>query len=231
MPAPLACPLPRFFQSRARVTPLSRRTLEERSACSLSLFPASYKQEGLQDRAEPSIIGSTQKKKMMMFLVLCLARFASGEPQAGGRETVFVHSFTDGRLDPELEFLGPVKSGGHIIANTAPGCWGPMITPHLKGGHEVTMPVAVAGAAIGDSVAIKIKNIEITSLATASGNDYWVDGKFKGDPYCAAYFARKDGTGEFFPETYVDGIGEDAIKFVKDDSPASPFRFANVRPR
>jgi len=31
-----------------------------------------------------------------------------------------------------------VKDGGYIIANTAPGCWGPMLTPKLKGGHEVT---------------------------------------------------------------------------------------------
>eukprot|EP00635_Sarcinochrysidales_sp_CCMP3193_P005147 CAMPEP_0118914332 /NCGR_PEP_ID=MMETSP1166-20130328/14728_1 /TAXON_ID=1104430 /ORGANISM="Chrysoreinhardia sp, Strain CCMP3193" /LENGTH=459 /DNA_ID=CAMNT_0006853909 /DNA_START=26 /DNA_END=1405 /DNA_ORIENTATION=+ len=165
---------------------------------------------------------------MLLLLALSLASARLGtQSTTGGKETVFVHEFTDGRLDPELEFLGPVKSGGHIIANTAPGCWGPMITPHLKGGHEVTMPVAVAGAEIGDAVALKIKNIEITSLATASGNDYWVDGRFQGDPYCAAYHARKDGTGEFFPETYVDGIGEDAIKYVKDDSPATPFKFAN----
>ena len=37
--------------------------------------------------------------------------------------------------------LGPIENGGTIIANTAPGCWGPMITPRLRGGHEVTKPV------------------------------------------------------------------------------------------
>lgn len=111
------------------------------------------------------------------------------------------------------------------MANTAPGCWGPMITPHIKGGHEVTLPTAVSGAEVGDAVAIRIKSITITrqcvgvlpcipaagaraacvcvcacacavsrqddrgisrrgSIATASGNDYMVDGKYKGDPYC-----------------------------------------------
>ena len=91
-----------------------------------------------------------------------------------GAVTVFVDKFTDGILDPAKAFLGPVKDGGHVIANTAPGCWGPMITPSLKGGHEVTVPVAVAGAEVGDAVMIRIKDITITSSATASGNDYWV---------------------------------------------------------
>ena len=120
-----------------------------------------------------------------------------------------------------------MKDGGHVIANTAPGCWGPMITPSLKGGHEVTMPVEVAGAEVGDSVVIKIKDITVTSAATASGNDYWVDGKFKGDPYCAAYQAQRD---KWYPETYVEGIGEDAIKYANGPdkgTSATPFKFAN----
>ncbi|CAE8594590.1 unnamed protein product [Polarella glacialis] len=143
---------------------------------------------------------------------------------ASGAETVYVDKFTDGVLDPNKPFLGPVKDGGHIIANTAPGCWGPMITPHLRGGHEVTIPVEVAGAEVGDAVAIRIKDITITSMATASGNDYAVDGKFKGDPFCAAHHA---GTNEFHPETYVDGIGEDAIKYKSDGQSATPFKFTN----
>lgn len=141
-----------------------------------------------------------------------------------GEQTVYVDKFTDGVLDPSKPFLGPVKDGGTIIANTAPGCWGPMITPHLRGGHEVTIPVEVSGAEVGDAVLIDIKDITITSLATASGNDYWVDGKFKGDPYCAPYHT---GLKEFYPETYVDGIGEDAIKYKHDGKSATPFKFAN----
>ena len=49
-------------------------------------------------------------------------------------QTVFVNKFTDGILDPNEEMEYAVRDGGHIVANTAPGCWGPMITPALKGG-------------------------------------------------------------------------------------------------
>ena len=74
-------------------------------------------------------------------------------------ETVFVDRFCDGVIGPSTETLGPVRDGGHIVANTAPGCWGPMITPELKGGHEVTLPVLVEGAEVGDAIAIRIRDI------------------------------------------------------------------------
>ena len=141
-----------------------------------------------------------------------------------GSETVYVNEFTDGVLDPEKPMLGPVKDGGHIIANTAPGCWGPMITPELRGGHEVTIPVAVEGAEVGDAIAIRIKEISVTSIATASGNDYWVDGLYMGDPYVAKYDPDND---ELNPESYVEGIGEDAVRFKSTDKPARPFKFTN----
>ena len=80
--------------------------------------------------------------------------------------TVFVDRFTDGVLDPGKPMLGPVKDGGFIVANTAPGCWGPMITPELKGGHEVTVPVAVEGAEVGDAIAIRIRSV--TTPATSA---------------------------------------------------------------
>jgi len=63
--------------------------------------------------------------------------------------------------------LGPVENGGTIIAHTAPGCWGPMITPRLRGGHEVTQLIFVDGAKLGDGVAIRIRDITVTALATA----------------------------------------------------------------
>ena len=53
-----------------------------------------------------------------------------------GCETLFVNEYTDGVLDPDRPMLGPVRDGGHIIANTAPGCWGPMITPAIRGGYQ-----------------------------------------------------------------------------------------------
>ena len=61
------------------------------------------------------------------------------------KTTVFVNEFTNGLLDPSAPMLGPVRDGGNIVANTAAGCWGPMITPALRGGHEVTKPVYVEG--------------------------------------------------------------------------------------
>ena len=86
-------------------------------------------------------------------------------------QTVFVGEFTDGLLDPDRPMLGPIADGGTIVANTTPGCWGPMITPAIRGGHEVTRPVHVDGAEVGDAIVIRIKAISVSSLATASGND------------------------------------------------------------
>jgi len=59
------------------------------------------------------------------------------------QRTVFVTELTNGILDPALPMLGPVADGGVIVANTAPGCLGPMNTPAIRGGHEVTRSVAV----------------------------------------------------------------------------------------
>ena len=141
-----------------------------------------------------------------------------------GHPTVFVDTFTDGVLGPGREMLGPVEDGGHIVANTAPGCWGPMITPRLRGGHEVTRPVAVAGADVGDAVAIRIKDIVVTSIATASGNDRWIDGRYNGDPYCARVCAE---CGTPYPETRLEGIGQDAVRCASCGADAAPFKFTN----
>jgi len=141
-----------------------------------------------------------------------------------GFETVFVDQFTDGLLDPARPMLGPVRSGGHIVANTAPGCWGPMITPAIRGGHEVTRPVAVAGAEIGDAIAICIKEITVTSLASASGNDQFMNGRYLGDPYVAG---RCPGCGSLNPETRVEGIGQTAIRCVKCGADTTPFTITN----
>jgi len=139
-------------------------------------------------------------------------------------ETVFVAQFVDGILDPHKPMLGPVRDGGHIVANTAPGCWGPMITPEIRGGHEVTHPVAVAGAEVGDAIAIRIKDITVTSLATASGNDQWMEGRFLGDPYVAGKCPQ---CGTLYPETRTEGIGQTAVRCVKCGADATPFTFTN----
>ncbi len=140
------------------------------------------------------------------------------------RQTVFVDTFTDGTLGPDVQMLGPVADGGHIVVNTTPGCWGPMITPAIRGGHEVCMPVAVEGAKVGDAIAIRIRDIEVTSLATSSGNDQTMEGRFNADPYCAPMCA---GCGTEWPETRVEGTGPESIRCANCGADATPFTFTN----
>jgi acetamidase/formamidase len=140
------------------------------------------------------------------------------------RQTVFVDTFTDGLLGPDVPMLGPVADGGHIVVNTTPGCWGPMITPSIRGGHEVCQPVAVEGAHVGDAIAIRIRDIEVTSLATASGNDQPMEGRFNADPYCAPVCAE---CGTEWPETRVEGIGETSVRCANCGADATPFTFTN----
>lgn len=139
-------------------------------------------------------------------------------------DTIFVNEFTDGVLDFE-EMIGPLKDGGTIVANTSPGCWGPMITPALRGGHEVTKPVFVEGAEIGDAILIKIKSIEVTSLVTASGTDAALEGNFVGDPFVAA---KCPNCGQLLPKTKMIGIGNNAKIICENcQSEASPFKLTN----
>ena len=140
------------------------------------------------------------------------------------RRTVVVDTFTDGLLGPDVPMAGPVADGGHIVWNSAPGCWGPMITPAIKGGHEVCTPVFVEGAEVGDAIAIRIKDIAVTSLATSSGNDQAMEGRFNGDPYCAPVCAN---CGTEWPETRIEGIGPEAIRCTNCGADATPFTFTN----
>lgn len=133
-----------------------------------------------------------------------------------------VDRFTDGVLDPAKPMLGPVRDGGTIQGVTAPGCWGPMITPAIRGGHEVTIPVAVEGAEIGDAIALTITEMTITSLATSSGTGRAVDGRFNGDPFVAAVCP---GCGERNPQTVIRGIGAESIRCARCGVDATPFVF------
>lgn len=140
------------------------------------------------------------------------------------QRSVMVHSFTNGLLDPAEEMLGPVENGGTIIANTAPGCWGPMITPKLRGGHEVTRPVYVEGAEPGDGIAIRIRDITVTSAATSSGHDSSPEGFCLGDPYVAARCPTCDAV---WPETHLEGIGQDAVICNVCGNPVKPFEIVH----
>lgn len=144
--------------------------------------------------------------------------------KGSARRSVVVDSFTNSVLDPDGPMLGPVENGGTIIANTAPGCWGPMITPSLRGGHEVTQPVLVAGAEIGDGVAIRIRDITVTSIATASGHDSSPAGFCLGDPYVAARCPTCDTV---WPETHIEGVGQDSVRCNVCGNPVKPFEIVH----
>jgi formamidase len=146
---------------------------------------------------------------------------AGSKESAGVEEMIRVATYTGGLVGPTFSMLGPVKDGGTIIAETAPGCWGPMITPKFKGGHEVTQPVAVEGAKVGDAVVIRIEEVKVTSIATSSGVHEAIEGTFIGDPFVARK-CPKCNTKR--PETYVDGIGWQAIKCKNCKASACPFK-------
>lgn len=141
-----------------------------------------------------------------------------------GQETVVVDRYVNGILDPSRPMLGPVQDGGYILAHTAPGCWGPMITPAIRGGHEVTQPVAVAGAEVGDAIVIRIQEIAVTSLATASGTGVAIDGRFLGDPFVAG---RCPKCQTLYPRTVACGIGQAAVRCAECGAEASPFKMTN----
>lgn len=135
-----------------------------------------------------------------------------------------VQSYSGGIVGPSIPMLGPVADGGTIRTGTPPGCWGPMITPKFKGGHEVTQPVAVEGAEVGDAVAIKIKAMRVTSLATSSGVMDFVDGRYRGDPFVAKLCPA---CGTLSPPSHVEGIGEDAIHCDVCGTEVNAFRMTN----
>jgi len=140
------------------------------------------------------------------------------------RPVVRVATYTGGVVGPSVAMTGPVADGGRIIAETAPGCWGPMITPSFHGGHEVTVPVAVEGAKVGDAIAIRIRRVRVTSLVTSSGTMVAVEGRYEGDPFVAR---RCPVCGTESPPSKVVGVGAEAIHCAVCGAEVSPFHFAN----
>jgi formamidase len=142
--------------------------------------------------------------------------------QATAVQRLRVDSYTNGLLGPSQAMLGPLADGGTLIAGTPPGCWGPMITPAFQGGHEVTQPVAIAGAEIGDAVALKIQRMQVTSAATSSGVMQFVEGRYHGDPFVAKFCAS---CGTEHPASHVEGIGADSIRCSNCGAEVNAFRF------
>jgi acetamidase/formamidase len=146
---------------------------------------------------------------------------------SGTKEAVHllhVNDYTHGIIGPSQPMLGPLADGGKLLAGTPPGCWGPMITPAFQGGHEVTQPVAIAGAAVGDAVALKIERMRVTSIATSSGVMVFVEGRYRGDPFVSKLCSS---CGTEHPASHVEGIGEDAIRCDHCGAEVSAFKFSH----
>ncbi|AUL48680.1 acetamidase [Bordetella trematum] len=140
------------------------------------------------------------------------------------QDVVHVSTYTRGVIGPSLKMLGPVRDGGRIVTGTPPGCWGPMITPMFQGGHEVSQPVAVEGAQVGDAIALTIESCEVVSEATSSGVMTFVEGRYLGDPFVAKLCAA---CGTTSPPSRVEGIGDDAIRCGVCGEEVNAFRFSN----
>lgn len=93
-----------------------------------------------------------------------------------------------------------------------------MITPAFQGVHEVTLPVFIEGTEVGDAVALKIKKMKVTLIATSSGVMSFVEGRYHSDPFVVKYCSA---CGTEQPASYVEGIGEDAIRCKNCDAEVS----------
>jgi acetamidase/formamidase len=138
-------------------------------------------------------------------------------------DTVYVSEFVD-LIGPKTDKLGPVRDGGVVTTGTEPACYGAMITPEIRSGHTITRPVAVAGAAVGDGLVLRIKKIDITSKASASGTETFRDGSYVGDPFVAK---KCPGCGTINPGTRIEGIGKDAIRCTNCGTAVSAFDITN----
>jgi acetamidase/formamidase len=124
-------------------------------------------------------------------------------------DEITVTRYTRGLVGPSLTPAGRVKNGGRIHAITPPGCWGPMITPTFRGGHEVTAPVHVEGAEVGDAIALFIEKEWIRSKASSSGVMTLNAKAFRDDPFVDKHCP---GCSKPWPDFVLDGTGERAVR-------------------
>lgn len=133
-----------------------------------------------------------------------------------------VDQYTLGLVGPDQEWAGTVADGGTVRTHTPPACWGPMITPEFRGGHEVTRPIRVENAEPGDALVVRIKDVAVTSVATSTGSMAERDEAFGDDPFIDH---RCPECGTEWPETVVEGTGEDAVRCANCGANASSFGF------
>ena len=138
------------------------------------------------------------------------------------KQELEVDQYTLGLVGPDQEWAGTVADGGTVRTHTPPACWGPMITPGFRGGHEVTRPIAVEGAEVGDAIAVYIEDVEVTSLATSTGSMREREEAFGDDPFVDH---RCPECGTEWPDSVVEGTGEDAIRCAECGADASSFGF------
>ena len=138
------------------------------------------------------------------------------------KDEIEVDEYTGGLVGPSVGSAGTVKDGGRIRCIVPPGCWGPMITPEFRGGHEVTRPVAVAGAQVGDAIAITIERMRVRSLATASGTMITHAAAFGDDPFVDKKCPQ---CGTPWPASRVEGTGPESIRCAQCGAAATPFTF------
>lgn len=137
-------------------------------------------------------------------------------------DRVVVSRYTRGVIGPSLEMTQVVRDGGRISTISPPGCWGPMISPNFEGGHEVSWPVAVQGAEIGDAIAITIEKVEVLSEATSSGTMRTKPTHFGSDPFVDK---KCPGCGTPWPNYKLSGTGSNSVRCAKCGAEASPFDF------
>jgi Predicted acetamidase/formamidase len=137
-------------------------------------------------------------------------------------DELHVDEYTLGLVGPDQPSAGTVRDGGRIVTTTPPGCWGPMITPSFRGGHEVTRPIHIDGARVGDAIAVHIREVTVTSMATATGSMATRDDAYDADPFVDHVCP---GCGTPWPDSVVDGTGEDAIRCAACGADASSFGF------
>ncbi|MFB6169504.1 MAG: acetamidase/formamidase family protein [Haloferacaceae archaeon] len=133
-----------------------------------------------------------------------------------------VDVFTLGLVGPDQEWAGTVADGGTVRTHTPPACWGPMITPEFRGGHEVTRPIRVENAEPGDALVVRIRDVEVTSVATSTGSMAEREDAFGDDPF-VDHVCPECGTE--WPESVVEGTGEDAVRCAECGANASSFGF------
>ena len=76
----------------------------------------------------------------------------------------------------------------------------------------------------GDGVVIRIRDITVTSSATSSAHDSSPEGFCLGDPYVAAKCPTCDTV---WPETHIEGNGQDAVKCDAYGNAVKPFEIVH----